>query len=433
MGASVDLETVMKRTALSHAAENGYVDVVRLLLSHGASPHLQDQVVYRTPLMWAGSPRLMITSMPVSVPPPQTYQRPSWLVELLTSLVKNGEPLPRDKMPMKDKPVGRQIGATYIWIYSNENGKRAGLPGRVQWSAGAAYEDILDLLLEYGADLETTSQIDGTALTLAAACGHEPIVQALLARGASLSPSSSHASPILGALSGGHVDVMRLLLDRGARVGSVTQSKLNPVADAVYKGNDTLVRLLLSAVRESELEDYPAPFWTPMYRAARIGNIRIMEVLLEWHTSLWPTVSIDLADLLFTAVQHNREDMVAFLLDAGAPVNQRSIYPHMFADGKTHIHVAASGGHQGIMRQLLAQRDLDINAQDSLGWTGLTWASKNCNEEMIQLLLEHGADPAFMCVKDSKPSRPTRMVCGTSWMSPSPRREWLISFRPVDD
>ncbi|PYI09326.1 ankyrin [Aspergillus sclerotiicarbonarius CBS 121057] len=425
MGALVDLDTIMNRTALSHAAENGHVEVVRLLLRHGASPHSQDRVVARTPLMWAGSPRLPVTTVPVSLAP-----SPSGLGERLPSLA-NGKLVHRAKRSTEQQHVGRQICASCIKIYRDDGVEKLFFPGRTPWSAGAAYEDILDLLLEYGADLETISRVDGTALTLAAKCGYEPIVRVLPARGASVSPSSPHASPVLGAVSGEHVELMRLLLDRGAAVGTLAELKFNPLAEAVGKGNGTIVRLLLDAIKESELEDYPHPGWAPLSRAATIGNIRIMELLLDAHARLWPTILIDLADLLFSAARSAREGMVAFLLEAGAPVNQRSVYPHMFADGQSPIHAAAIR-HPGIMRQLLARRDLNINAQDRYGYTALTWASRAYNGEVAQLLLEHGADPAFTYVPGPRFSTPTRYVCGNFSMGPPPHREWLISFRPVE-
>lgn len=62
--------------------------------------------------------------------------------------------------------------------------------------------------------------------------------------------------------------------------------------------------------------------------------------------------------------------------------------------GKTALHVAATSGRKlPLVRFLLEEARADINATDRRGWTALHFAVYNGNVELVQTLLEAGADP----------------------------------------
>lgn len=58
--------------------------------------------------------------------------------------------------------------------------------------------------------------------------------------------------------------------------------------------------------------------------------------------------------------------------------------------GYTPLIVAARQGHIDIV-QILLERGADVEATDNYGSTALYWAKKNQREEIVQLLLEAGA------------------------------------------
>lgn len=65
--------------------------------------------------------------------------------------------------------------------------------------------------------------------------------------------------------------------------------------------------------------------------------------------------------------------------------------------GGTALIPAAERGHVEIVRELLANSDVDVNHINHLGWTALMEAivlsdGGRKHQEIVQLLIEHGAD-----------------------------------------
>ncbi|KAG0478780.1 hypothetical protein HPP92_013499 [Vanilla planifolia] len=77
--------------------------------------------------------------------------------------------------------------------------------------------DLVQLILEFGADVEARNRAGRSALEAASAAGETLIAELLLARGASTRPSpESPRGPVHHAAAEGHVEVLRLLLLNGA-------------------------------------------------------------------------------------------------------------------------------------------------------------------------------------------------------------------------
>lgn len=83
----------------------------------------------------------------------------------------------------------------------------------LSFAACKAYDDIVRLLLDHGADLESRDKYDCTAVINVAIAGHLSTMQILLERGAnrtSCAVSGYHA--LLAATNGKHLEMARLLL-----------------------------------------------------------------------------------------------------------------------------------------------------------------------------------------------------------------------------
>jgi ankyrin repeat protein len=76
--------------------------------------------------------------------------------------------------------------------------------------------EVVKRLVAMGADVHAYGGIEGGgALNLAAAKGHIDVVQYLLSCGAKLDVSEPERNPLFGAVYGGHLDIVKLLVARG--------------------------------------------------------------------------------------------------------------------------------------------------------------------------------------------------------------------------
>uniref|UniRef100_A0AAY4E8H8 Euchromatic histone-lysine N-methyltransferase 2 n=1 Tax=Denticeps clupeoides TaxID=299321 RepID=A0AAY4E8H8_9TELE len=87
---------------------------------------------------------------------------------------------------------------------------------------------------------------------------------------------------------------------------------------------------------------------------------------------------------LLEAIVNNHIDVVKFLIQSGACVYHE--------DGSTGLHHAAKLGNLDVVNLLLGTGQVDVNAQDSGGWTPIIWAAEHRHIDVIRALLDRGSD-----------------------------------------
>ena len=85
------------------------------------------------------------------------------------------------------------------------------------------------------------------------------------------------------------------------------------------------------------------------------------------------------------ACKYNHMDIVKFLLENGADINET------VNTGSTPLAVALLAGNFEIA-DFLIQKKADINKSDIMGMSPLMWAAKEGNLKVVQYLVEHGAN-----------------------------------------
>ena len=108
---------------------------------------------------------------------------------------------------------------------------------------------MVEILLEHSADIEAQSErTKDSPLSLACSGGRYEVVELLLNRGANKEHRNvSDYTPLSLAASGGYVNIIKLLLQHGAEINSRTGSKLgiSPLMLAAMNGHTAAVGLLL--------------------------------------------------------------------------------------------------------------------------------------------------------------------------------------------
>ena len=123
--------------------------------------------------------------------------------------------------------------------------------------------------------------------------------------------------------------------------------------------------------------------YTAIAAAAEAGDLESAKAILNRDPTLLQSKDWGNLTPLHLAVVHDHEEMVDYLLAAGADVNAKT------STGITPLHEAAQNGNKQIT-QLLLQHAANVNAVDQQGWTPMARALKWGHPEIAAILRQHG-------------------------------------------
>ncbi|NBX71429.1 ankyrin repeat domain-containing protein, partial [bacterium] len=116
----------------------------------------------------------------------------------------------------------------------------------LMWAAGSGNQNMVKLLLERGADIHAKNNNGWTALMLAAGSGNQNIVELLLERGADVDVKNNEGSTALMWVAGsGNQNMVKLLLERRADVDVKNDDGKTALMWAAERGHRYTVKLLL--------------------------------------------------------------------------------------------------------------------------------------------------------------------------------------------
>ncbi|XP_073684338.1 poly [ADP-ribose] polymerase tankyrase-2 isoform X2 [Garra rufa] len=258
-------------------------------------------------------------------------------------------------------------------VNSRDTAGRKSTP--LHFAAGFGRRDVVDYLLQHGANVHACD--DGGLISLHNACsfGHAEVVNLLLQHGADANSRDNwNYTPLHEAAIKGKIDVCIVLLQHGAEPtirntdGRTALDLAEPSTKAVLTGD----------YRKDELLD-----------SARSGN---EEKLMSLLTPL--NVNCHASDgrkstPLHLAAGYNRVKTVQLLLQHGADVHAKD------KGDLVPLHNACSYGHYEVA-ELLVKHGACVNAMDLWQFTPLHEAASKNRVEVCSLLLSYGADPCFL-------------------------------------
>eukprot|EP00434_Breviolum_minutum_P025449 symbB.v1.2.022488.t1/scaffold1997.1/size93120/1 len=148
----------------------------------------------------------------------------------------------------------------------------------LHWAAAKGHRDVVQLLVEEKAEIESRCAVYRTPLHLAAEEGHRDVVQLLLETNAEIEATDAFGCPPLQwAVAGGHKDVVQFLLEKSAKIETRNKYGETPLHVAAGRSGRDIVQVLLDKTAEIEATD--AFGRTPLFRAA--GGIEVAQLLLE--------------------------------------------------------------------------------------------------------------------------------------------------------
>jgi uncharacterized protein len=127
-----------------------------------------------------------------------------------------------------------------------------------------------------------------------------------------------------------------------------------------------------------------------VFEAAAIGDVDRLRVLLDGDPALATAWSEDGFTPLHFAAFFGHPEAAKLLVDRGADLDARSTNAQ-FALDAAPLHSASAAGQLEVCVVLL-DAGADVNAVQHGGYTALLDAAANQNEELMEFLLERGAD-----------------------------------------
>lgn len=225
-------------------------------------------------------------------------------------------------------------------------------------AATNADEDIVRLLLENGASVNLWAL--GTPLHRAIKSNAQKIVNLLLDYGADLEihDAEDNMCPLAIAAKRGQVDLVRLLLQRGANVHALSGNGFSALHYAAESDHVDVAQLLIdngADVNSRKPKSFEKdPGTTPLHLAALNGNIKMAQFLLEHGAEV---NAIEYSPLVYRGVSGWREPK------PGPALNR----------GRTPLHYAAMHNQLETAEYLLKQ-GVDVNKQDLYNWTAFDYA-----------------------------------------------------------
>jgi ankyrin repeat protein len=181
-------------TALHYAAWTGQTESAALLISYGADINLKDDSYNDTPLGWAN----------------ENHQD-----TMIDFLISRGA-----AMSMGDAARTGKIELVKAFIALDST--QVDLGKETSWrplfsAAGWGHKEVVELLLDHGAEVNGASLFGNTALHSAVGGGYTEIIKLLLARGANTNVQTQDGTtPLHRAAWQRQTDMVKLLMENGA-------------------------------------------------------------------------------------------------------------------------------------------------------------------------------------------------------------------------
>lgn len=205
--------------------------------------------------------------------------------------------------------------------------------------------NAVKMLLKFGADVNLENFDGTTPLLVACKYGHVAVVNELLNRGANVNTFLEVGVPPLFAASHpGHLPIVIALLDSGAEVNTPDYEGTTSLAAACENGHCEVAQELLRRGASVDLADWKGD--TPLIHASRQGHLQMVKILIGEKASVHKINASDETPLT-TAAQAGKFDVVEELVDAGASIHAQSFY------GENCLVSAARWGHSGTADMLI--------------------------------------------------------------------------------
>ncbi len=242
--------------------------------------------------------------------------------------------------------------------------------------------NIVKILLARKPNVNICDKDGRSPLFLASSYGHLRIVQMLLEAKADVTILDNDGqTSLFPAVQCNHLDVVKCLLEAGVNPDVISEQEYSCLFPAVNQDNLEMVNCLLNKAANPNIPK-PSTGDSPLHSACTTGNLQICETLLKSNANPNSRNHIGATPLHFAKNVSIVKCLIAAKVDIDVQLDD---------NGATLLLIGCTFGWLEIVRTLLkAKANPDIVG---FGRTALHEAFKNNNIPLIELLLQHNADP----------------------------------------
>ncbi len=393
---------LQQKRPLHLAVEGGHLDVVAELLARGADPN--------------GNGRTGTGQSPLEV---AAGRNDTGIMKLLFA---HGVQIPafsRNGMghrgPLSMAAMGGHNDAIQLLVDHGAiiNPKEGDTP--LQIAAVNGHVDTVKLLIEYDVDINAKHESGSTVLHFAALSGSDATVDILRAHGAIVNASDlsllqnaayggvkrlvqhllsenpnvkSKELPLHSAAVQGHIEIIKLFIDRGADVNARDKHGCTPLQSAMTNCHMAAAKLLIAQGADVNAGSGE----TALCLAADGGSLDLVTFLLA-QGAIIPTTGTTPLHCAARGAYHTRADaeknlriaVIKLFLDKGLDINGKDSH-----QGYTPLHLAARRATKDVIALLITE-GAKVNIMNDLGHTPLLLAARARNKDAVELLIGRGA------------------------------------------
>lgn len=282
-------------------------------------------------------------------------------------------------------------------------------------AAVSGHNEVIERLLAHGVDINVQDDNGMTAMIFSISYARQETFEYLLESGADVQKRNNNGLAALHyAAAGGRTEIIKRLIEKGADIDAQTYTGETSLHYAVWRNRMEAAEQLLQAGADTEIrEDYGR---TPLHHTAReSGNVEMAELLIRYGADV--NVHDESGDTpLILAAWRGFKGIVDLLLDNNAEVpitdeNGQELLSYASEKGLSRLfnimagkgadlsvnsirggsllHAAAKGGSAEIV-DILIRNEAPVNNPDIYGWMPLHYAAEKGRTDAAELLISKG-------------------------------------------
>nr|XP_056706744.1 ankyrin repeat and SOCS box protein 2 [Euleptes europaea] len=248
--------------------------------------------------------------------------------------------------------------------------------------------EAVRILLQYNADANHRCNRGWTALHEAVGQNDLEVIDLLVKGGAKVESANCYGiTSLFVAAESGHLESLRYLAKCGAEINTQASDKASALYEASKNGHENIVEFLLSQGADANKTNKDGLL--PIHIASKKGYLEIVKMLLP--VTSRTRIKRSGISPLHLAAEHNRDDVLEELMDAGFDVNAflSEERARLYEDRRTTVLYFAIANNNIYAAELLLEAGANPNV-DLIN--PLLISIRHGNVKIMKLLLDYGAN-----------------------------------------